>query len=69
MSQTEYRCVKCNHNQYDPGEFRATGGVLSKIFDVQNQKFTTISCSECTFTEIYKGDTNSVTNVLDFFTN
>ena len=68
MNQSQYRCVKCNHNQYESGEFRATGGTLSKIFDIQNQKFTTISCQKCFYTEIYKADSSTLGNVIDFFT-
>jgi len=48
---------------------RATGGAFAKIFDVQNKKFTTISCSQCGFTELYKRTSSSFGNVLDFFTN
>ena len=68
MNQSEYRCVKCNHNQYEAGEFRATGGTLSKLFDVQNKKFTTISCQQCFYTEVYKADSSTIGNVIDFFT-
>ena len=68
MNQTEFQCMKCNHNQYESGEFRATGGALSKIFDIQNQKFTTITCQKCFYTEIYKADSSTIGNILDFFT-
>ncbi|MGA1196795.1 MAG: zinc ribbon domain-containing protein [Candidatus Latescibacterota bacterium] len=44
---------------------RTAGGRLSKLFDVQNKKFTTVSCSACGFTEIYKGNTSLVGNVFD----
>jgi predicted nucleic-acid-binding Zn-ribbon protein len=48
-------------------EFRATGGNFAKIFDVQNKKFTTVSCRQCGYTEIYKGSTSTLGNVVDFF--
>jgi predicted nucleic-acid-binding Zn-ribbon protein len=48
-------------------EFRATGGNFAKFFDVQNKKFTTVSCGECGYTELYRGDTNTLGNVFDFF--
>ena len=54
---------------YESGQFQATGGTFTKLFNIQNQKFTTITWNECSYTEIYKGDTNAVANVLDFFTN
>ena len=69
MSQESYNCVKCNNSEYESGQFQATGGTFSKLFNIQNQKFTTITCAQCQYTEIYRGDSNAVTNVLDFFTN
>ncbi len=42
------------------------GGGLTKCFTIQNKKFTTISCTKCTYTEIYKTDTSALSNVLDF---
>ena len=61
-----YVCTKCKNNTYVTDEFRATGGI-SRFFDVQNKKFTTVSCSQCGFTEIYRGDTSRWGNVADFF--
>ena len=61
------QCVKCGNNQFQTDEFRATGGNLAKFFDVQNKKFTTISCAECGYTELYRGDTNTLGNMFDFF--
>lgn len=60
-----YQCIKCHNTRYETGEIRTAGGRLSKLFDVQNKKFTTVSCSECGYTEIYKGDTSLLGNVFD----
>ena len=48
--------------------FQATGGTFAKIFDVQNKKFTTVTCTRCQYTEIYKSSTSNLSNVFDFFT-
>ena len=66
--QTTYVCAKCGSHDYETDEFRATGGNLAKIFDVQNKKFMTVSCQDCGYTELYKGDTSTLGNVLDLFT-
>ncbi|TKG88906.1 GTP-binding protein [Puteibacter caeruleilacunae] len=63
----QYVCPKCGNTQFETDEFRATGGTLSKIFDVQNKKFTTVTCSRCMYTEIYKGTQSSLSNVFDLF--
>ena len=69
MRHDNWQCPKCAHVEFDTGEFRATGGRLAKIFDVQNRKFTTVSCTRCHYTEIYRADSSTVMNVFDFFTN
>ena len=66
-TQTTYLCAKCQSTSYETGEFRATGGNFAKIFDVQNKKFMTVSCTQCGYTEIYRGDTSKLGNIFDFF--
>jgi hypothetical protein len=68
MEHKKWQCPKCGNKQFETGRFQATGGTLSKIFDVQNQKFTTVTCTRCQFTEIYKSDTKTIHNFLDFIT-
>ena len=69
MEQKEYVCAKCGNKQYEVDEMRATGGAFAKIFDVQNKKFTIISCTACGYTEMYKRKSSTFGNVVDFFTN
>lgn len=64
-----YSCPKCRNTTYLKGEMRATGGILSKIFDVQSKKFSYVSCERCTYTEFYKSKSSALGNVFDFFTN
>ncbi|PLT24999.1 zinc ribbon domain-containing protein, partial [Pseudoalteromonas sp. MelDa3] len=59
---------KCNNNEFDTGEIRVSGGFWSRIFDVQNKKYTAVTCSRCSFTEFYKGSSSTLGNVFDFFT-
>ena len=54
---------------YNYGSITVQAISIQELFNIQNQKFTTITCSQCQYTEIYRGDSNAVTNVLDFFTN
>lgn len=62
-----FTCQKCGNDRYETGELRAAGGFLSKVFDVQNKKFTTVSCTRCQYTEIYRGDSSMLGNIFDFF--
>ncbi len=63
-----YVCPKCGNKSFETDEIRTTGGRFSKIFDVQNKKFTAVTCTQCKYTELYKGTTSGIGNVLDFFT-
>ena len=69
MSTTGYVCEKCQHTEFEQGELRASGGFWSKIFDVQNRKFTSVTCSRCGYTELYQGDSSTLGNIFDFLTN
>ena len=64
-----YKCLKCSCAEYAEGEIRAAGGFWTKIFNIQNRKFKTVSCKNCGYTEIYSKRGNEAENVLDFFTN
>ncbi len=68
MERQQYSCPKCGNRNYQADQIRTTGGALAKIFDVQNKKFTAVSCTQCGYTELYKGRTSTVGNVFDFFT-
>jgi predicted nucleic-acid-binding Zn-ribbon protein len=68
MQDSRYRCPKCSSSRYDVGEFRATGGFWTKIFDIQSKRFTTVTCSRCKYTEIYAADSSMLGNIFDFFT-
>jgi predicted nucleic-acid-binding Zn-ribbon protein len=66
MEQRQYVCEKCGNTHYVSDQFQATGGSFAKVFDVQNKKFTTISCDRCGYTELYRTKTSTGMNVLDF---
>ena len=68
MLHENWGCPKCTNPDFEVDEFRATGGPFAKIFDVQNKKFSTVSCTRCGYTEIYKTQTSTIGNVFDFFT-
>ena len=53
MDKKPYICPKCGNHHYVSDQFQATGGNFAKIFDVQNKKFITVSCTNCGYTELY----------------
>ena len=66
MKIEKYVCPKCENNGYEVDEFCATGSGISKLFDVQNRRFTTITCTKYKYTEMYKGTTSDLENIFDF---
>jgi len=68
MESINYKCPKCSNKNYETDEVRTTGGGFSKIFDVQNKKFTAVTCTRCKYTEFYKAKTSALGNIFDFFT-
>lgn len=65
----EFVCTKCGNTKYEADQFQATGGNFAKIFDVQNKKFVTVSCTKCGYTELYKTMNSEGWDILDFLTN
>lgn len=63
---SNYKCIKCGCEEFENDQFQATGGNFSKIFDIQNKKFVTVSCKKCGYTELYKSTTDAGMNILDF---
>ena len=66
MQHKHWQCPKCSHHAYEVGQFTATGGWFSKVFDIQNKKFSTVTCKKCSFTEVYKTASSKLGQVFDF---
>ena len=58
-------CPKCDHTETETDTISTTGGGFSKLFDVQNRRFTVVSCANCGYSELYKG--RSKNDVVDVF--
>jgi predicted nucleic-acid-binding Zn-ribbon protein len=69
MERNQFRCAKCGCTGYETDQFQATGGSFAKLFDVQNKKFFTVTCTNCGYTELYKGQGSQGMDILDFLMN
>ncbi|EMA69547.1 hypothetical protein C461_02936 [Halorubrum aidingense JCM 13560] len=58
-------CPKCGGTATETDEIATSGTGLTKLFDVQNRKFVVVSCADCGYSELYKGQ--SAGNAIDFF--
>lgn len=65
MNQDGYRCPKCACRDYEATNVAMTGSGLAKVFDIQNNKFSAVTCANCKYTEFYKVPTSALSNVFD----
>lgn len=68
LKYLKYTCPKCGNRDFKVETVSTTGGLLSKIFDVQHKKFSAVICKKCTYTELYQTSSSKLENVFDFFT-
>lgn len=70
MNQRGYTCVKCGGRKADTDQIRTTGSGFTRYFNIQNRRFTAVTCTHCGYTEFYRsGRSGGGANVLDFLTN
>jgi len=69
MNAKSYLCPKCGGKKAEMDNIRTTGSGFTRYFNIQNRKFTAVSCAHCGFTEFYKANrTSGASNILDFIT-
>ena len=69
MNSQTWVCSRCNGTSHEEDTVTMTGSGFSKFLNVQNRKFLAITCSNCQYTELYKGKMKGWENVIDFFGN
>jgi len=65
MKDGERGCPKCGHTKTETDEISTTGSGLSKMFDIQNRSFQVVSCTNCGYSELYRGQSSG--NMIDLF--
>jgi len=60
-------CPKCGGEETDVGAISTTGGGLSKMFDVQTNRFTVVTCTNCGYSELYRDVGSGASDVVDVF--
>ena len=68
MKNKGYICPKCGCTEFDSERIQTTGGNFSKVFDVQNKRFTAIICTRCGYTEFYRENSSLGWNIIDLAT-
>jgi len=66
MTETK-GCIKCGGTRASKKDVAMTGTGLSKMFDIQHNQFTVVSCDNCGYSEFYKRTSSTGSNILDLF--
>lgn len=69
MENKTWHCTKCQNMQYEEDTVTVTGKSWSRFMNIQNRKFTAITCAKCQYTEFYKGTSKGWESVVDFLGN
>ena len=43
MQHHNWSCPKCSNKDFEAGEMRVTGSFWTKIFNIQNKKYSSVS--------------------------
>ncbi|GAB3416179.1 zinc ribbon domain-containing protein [Haloparvum alkalitolerans] len=60
-------CPKCGHDEAEVGSISTTGSGLSKMFDIQTNKFRVVSCTDCGYSELYRDSASAGSTIADVF--
>ena len=70
--QQEFKCPKCQNRGAVTKRLSMTGTGLSKLLDIQMNKYLFVSCSRCGYSEVYnlkilegRGNVDAM-DILDF---
>lgn len=62
----KYACPKCGTRTCEIGEIRTASSYFTKIFNIQNRRFSSVTCTQCRYTEFYNMPSKKIGDVLDF---
>jgi predicted nucleic-acid-binding Zn-ribbon protein len=66
-ADTDRGCPKCGHTETEVGQISTTGGVISKMFDIQMNSFKVVSCTNCGYFELYRDTSTAGSDIVDVF--
>jgi len=69
LKYLKYTCPKCGNKECKIETISTTGGLFTKIFDIQHKQFSAVICTRCTYTELFRTKSSKIENIFDFFTN
>lgn len=62
----KYTCPKCGSREYSVSEIRVAGSFFSHISNFGPRRFTTVTCSRCYYTDMYKLPQKRISEAFSF---
>jgi len=61
-----FTCAKCGFNSCEVLDVSSTSGMMSRMVNLQNRRFSAVVCGRCSYTEFYKTESGALRNIFDF---
>jgi predicted nucleic-acid-binding Zn-ribbon protein len=65
----KYVCPKCGSKNFTTGTIWASRSIIAKLLDIQDRRYTTVTCSVCQYTELYHLHPKRLGEVLEHISN
>jgi uncharacterized protein len=62
----KYVCPKCGSKNCTISTIWASRSIIAKFLDIQDRRYTTVSCSVCQYTELYHLPPKRLNEVLEY---
>lgn len=54
IKPVKYVCPKCGSKSFTTNTMWVSKNILSKLFDIESNRYTVVICSECKYSELYR---------------
>lgn len=64
-AKLNFTCAKCGHSDSEVNDMSTTSGMMSRMVNLQDRRFSAVTCLRCSYTELYKTSSSALHNVFD----
>jgi len=65
IKPVKYTCPKCGSKSFTTSTMWVSKSIISKIFDIENNRYSVVICSECRYSEFYRLPLKRLGEVLE----
>jgi uncharacterized protein len=69
VAKPAYECRRCGSHEYQTGELRGAGGLISSVFELDTERFSFVACNRCRHTEFFRASLAELGQILDLLVN